>query len=111
MVQEIAGGATNQLEGAGREDTGINNGAHHGFSQKTGNGGGFHDSRHTGQPIDSYFFKHTPYREIEGIDMDGNSFFWNQQVGAHKSGGLAQVMAFAIHGIRLVGKFTSQGGI
>ena len=64
---------------------------HHSFGQIGSRGSWFHHGRHTRHPIDRALFKHTPDREVEGIDVNGHTFLGYHDVMTHELTTTAQV--------------------
>src|SRR6185312_11468878 len=85
MIQQVPGTPADQLQGAGRQNTGPVDLPDNGFRQERGDGGGFDDGGDTREQVYRYFLKHPPDREVEGIDMDRDPLLRHQDMMGHEA--------------------------
>ncbi len=73
VVEQVADAAADELQRTGRQDSGLDDAPHDELRQVARGGRGLHDRRHAGEQCRREFFKHSPDREVEGIDVHGGA--------------------------------------
>jgi len=73
VVDQVAGAAGDELQGPGRQDAGGEDVAHDGLGEVAGGRRRLHDGRHAGDERRGQLLKHAPDREVEGVDLAGDS--------------------------------------
>ncbi|KAI1695941.1 hypothetical protein Ddc_20862 [Ditylenchus destructor] len=95
-VQQVARAADDQLQRAGRQQTGLLDQAHAGLGDVAGRGGRLDDAGHARDEAGREFLQHPPHREVEGVDVHRDAALGHQHVGAHELAALAQRLGGAL---------------
>ncbi len=112
MVEEVAGRADDQLQGAVRQDAGLDHDSHAVFSDIGRGAGRFDDGRHAGQQGGAKLLKHAPDREVEGVDVHGHALQRAEDVASHESAALGQRLQAAVQQKGVVGQLAAPlGGV
>jgi hypothetical protein len=73
VVEEIPDAAADELQRTGRQDSGLDDAPHDELRQVARGRRGLHDRRHAGEQCRREFFKHSPDREVERVDVHGGA--------------------------------------
>ena len=84
VVEQVADAATDQLEGAVREDAGVDDQTDHGLGQERRGGGRLDDGGQAGQKRRGQLLQGSPAREVEGVDLDGDTPAGGGHVGGEE---------------------------
>ncbi|MNX91182.1 hypothetical protein D3C86_1232540 [compost metagenome] len=111
MIQDTSGRTTDQLQRTIRQDTGCNNIFYDCLGKEGSYCSGFHNRRNTSHQVNRNFLQHTPYREVECIDMDGYATLRYHNVMTNEGTTFGKRRYITIYIKRFVRKLAAEGSI
>src|SRR5262245_2152809 len=104
MVEQVAGAAADELDRAGRKDSGLDHHPENGLREVRREGRRLHDRGDAGEERWRQLLEHPPDREVEGVDMYGDALEWYAHVPSNKAAALGDDLRSAVDVERLVRK-------